>query len=307
MERRRDEGRGFRPLGSLVTTDAASPSGSASMPARSPSTSGTIGPPSRGAGGSSSTGRRRGATGAVARRNDQQVATALLADIRDPARSLPQYVRSALSAVWGDAGSEHGWDGAVIEYEMTASLDEAARWEAIDQAEAMLLPASEDLLLAELARCRSLTASRNAGNDDLTLALSAWVAELERYPGDIVVAELRDWPRAHKFWPTLAEMVEELDRVARPRHLLLAALHRGYRAPEPETGWRLPTEAEREAVEAALIEAGIPRATARSASGRKMELPAMTQADRAQMDAELRAFRARWEAISARAANPTAP
>lgn len=180
-------------------------------------------------------------------------------------------------------------------YELVAPLADAERDTALAFAEAILAPASEKLVLAELSRLRALTASRQAG-EDLALIFSAFADELMAYPADAVRSVLRGW--RGKFWPSWGELADELDRIVGPRQALREALRRGYRESESAPAWSRPSEEEVARVAQMLVDAGISRAVAARASGRAVELPKMTAADREVMASELAQFRERWRAIT---------
>lgn len=195
-------------------------------------------------------------------------------------------MRSALVATWDDDGPDdgHGWDAKVMRYELIEIRSAAEVAQALAVAEAILAPASECLALAELARVRVMTASRDIGLD-LQMALAAFVDELMRYPADAVTEVLREWPRTQRFWPTMAELTERLERLVRPRRALCDALRRGYQPPQTSPDWIPPTADEKEAVAGFLVAHGIVGDPA--PRERAIEAEPMTARDRQRVADEL--------------------
>jgi|GEM_PF-2747769 len=207
------------------------------------------------------TGTQLGEHGSAMRRNSLAiVATASEGSLQhDPARLLTPSMRSSLETTWNDAGDEYGWNGRVIRYELNQPRSAGELAEAIDIAEASLLPMSKREVLAELARVRAMTVSRDISMD-LQLVLAAYADELIKYPGDAVREVLRGWARDEKFWPSMSELIARLNRLVAPRHALLDGLRRGYRGPpEVSPAGVAPkpvTDEERAEVEAMLAKNG---------------------------------------------------
>lgn len=243
---------GCQPIGGLIAriagthrTGDMTTAGSASKPTHSGTTTRQPAP-------AAPTGMRLGEPGSVAPRNSLPAMRGepmALSDAtsRNPAVLLPQCVRSCLAETWidGDVGS--GWNGVVGGYELTQPLAAEERDAAISAAESMLQPAGEGLIVAELGRLRMVTVSRDVGQD-LALMFAAYTDELSRYPADAIRDVLRAWPRTQRFWPSIAELVERLERIVRPRRALLDGLRRGYREPETSPDWLAPSEDDKEAV-----------------------------------------------------------
>lgn len=159
--------------------------------------------------------------------------------------------------MWIDGGLGNGWDGRVVNYELTRPLTEAERLHALGRARAVLLPCSRSRLLAELARLRTLTVSRDPGAADLELIFAAYADELADYAEDAIVDVLRGWAKTERFWPSLAELTPRLDRLVSPRQALLRAIERGYREPEVSPDWIPPTAAEKAEVHSMLEKHGL--------------------------------------------------
>lgn len=288
----RSEERGLRRIGDLVPTISGLPDNSGSIRSGLPTNSPTIGTRNRGRAVASSTGARRGATGAVAKRSD-----GLVLDSRDPAASLRRRVTSCLASTWIDGDTGYGWDGRVAGYELVAPLPAGELAEAIGTIEAALIPAPAKQIVAELTRLRQLTISRDRSTVDLELLLAAYADELRQYPGDAVTVVLREWPRSHRFWPSLAELVELLEPIVRPRRELLNALRCGYREPEVSPDWVRPTAAEIADAKALLRQHGIEIDHRGRLHPREVE--PMTRADHERMQRELAEFRSRFAAANA--------
>jgi hypothetical protein len=201
-------------------------------------------------------------------------------------------MRSSLEATWNDAGDEqYGWDGSVVRYELSRPRTATEIAEAIDIAEASLLPMSEREVLAELARVRAMTVSRDI-SIDLQLVLSAYADELMKYPADAVREVLRAWPLDEKFWPSMSELTARLNRLVAPRLALLDGLRQGYRAPEVSPAWIPPkpvTEEERAEVEAMLAKWGF--VTDEHGRVRPVEQEPLTPAKRREIAAQTQNFK----------------
>ena len=240
------------------------------------------------------TGTQLGEHGSAMRRNSLAiVATASEGSLQhDPARLLTPSMRSSLETTWNDAGDEYGWNGRVIRYELNQPRSAGELAEAIDIAEASLLPMSKREVLAELARVRAMTVSRDISMD-LQLVLAAYADELMKYPTDAVREVLRGWAREEKFWPSMSELIARLNRLVAPRHALLDGLRRGYRGPpEVSPAWIAPkpvTDEERAEVEAMLAKYGfVTEATGRV---RPIEEEPLTREKRREIAAQVQSFK----------------
>ena len=234
------------------------------------------------------TGTQLGEHGSAMRRNSLAiVATASEGSLQhDPARLLTPSMRSSLETTWNDAGDEYGWSGRVIRYELNQPRSAGELAEAIDIAEASLLPMSKREVLAELARVRAMTVSRDISMD-LQLVLAAYADELMKYPADAVREVLRGWPRYEKFWPSMSELIARLNRLVASRHALLEGLRRGYRAAEVST--KPVTDEERAEVEAMLAKYGfVTDATGRV---RPLEREPLTREKRREIAAQVQSFK----------------
>lgn len=81
-------------------------------------------------------------------------------------------------------------------------------------------PASHAELVQEITRCLMLTRAAKQDQQDQTLRLAALAQELKAFPGDVVIAALRQWSRRERWWPTLAELRDECQKAMRVRKSL---------------------------------------------------------------------------------------
>jgi hypothetical protein len=84
-------------------------------------------------------------------------------------------------------------------------------------------------IIAALTNVRVLTISRASTSEDLDLTLAAFADALSEYPADIIRKALRDWPRNHKYWPTLAEIRTSMEPLLRERGMISDAIDRARR------------------------------------------------------------------------------
>lgn len=96
--------------------------------------------------------------------------------------------------------------------------------------------ADPSVVTVELARLKIGTAGRAMRGFDLDAWLTVVGDELERYPTDVVRCACRRLIRREAWTPTVAELVEECEVLARRRRLLREALQRHGREikPRPE-------------------------------------------------------------------------
>lgn len=88
-----------------------------------------------------------------------------------------------------------------------------------------MTPAPQKAIAAELAKLRMLTISRNASENDLRATALAYLEALSEYPGDAVIATLRQWPHKSRFWPTLSELVDGIWSACQFRKMINDALN----------------------------------------------------------------------------------
>lgn len=311
MERDGSRSGPSRPIGSLVTEALPSLSRKAETWNGSTERGRAAAITTSARGTSLPTSTRHGEPGSVTRTNLPAIlsgSTALaMRARRNPAVLLPQRLTSCLDVAWADGNAwgedgdtGYGWDGYVCRYELAREplADDLAQ--AIEVAEVMLEEADERFVIAELTRLRVLTVSRGQSTADLELLIAAYADELKKFPPDAIREVLRGYPRSHRFWPSISELLEPLERAVAPRRALLDGLRRGYRQPETSPDWVAPTAEQIAEAEALLREHGL--ALDGAGRVRPPEREPMTAKDHAQMQAELAEFRARWAAAEGRGA-----
>lgn len=140
--------------------------------------------------------------------------------------------------------SKHGFDMRLVGFEPPPTRDP----ELLEKIEAACRPASPDVITAELARLRVATAGRVLSG----VSMAAWLAvlgeELERYPADVVREACRRWARREKWTPSVAELVEECERLMARRRALLAAVRKTPVSQAPETPRHKPSKDEQQRV-----------------------------------------------------------
>jgi hypothetical protein len=136
----------------------------------------------------------------------------------------------------------------------------------LDLAEAGNLPAAiakveQALTAASLEQCegwlvmlQAATAHRQDSEITSAVAYSLYASELRQWPADVAKAACERLARGRpgqtgtNWFPDLAELVRECERLAAPRRALLSSLQRQAKRLEQPAGRAEPTEAERDAV-----------------------------------------------------------
>jgi hypothetical protein len=90
--------------------------------------------------------------------------------------------------------------------------------------DAALAPAEPAAVLKMLARLKISTSSRNRDGDDAKLERRVFADELRHYPLDVVDEACRRWARREQWWPSIAEIVGECDRLVNWRRVTREAL-----------------------------------------------------------------------------------
>ena len=219
---------GLIPLGSLTQKIGASLKVSASTPAPSETVSETIGRRPPASGGLKLIGGRPGETGAVAK---PRSLPELLAgsEPEETDRSLRALLTSCagcecrpVEREWVDP--KYGLDFEVVRYEFADSLSSEARHAIAERLAEAFEPADERTILAELTRLKLSTKARAETEDNQVLALTILAEECAEWPADVVRAALRRYARRETWFPSLAEIRDELQRVGRRRRLMAEAL-----------------------------------------------------------------------------------
>jgi hypothetical protein len=85
-------------------------------------------------------------------------------------------------------------------------------------------PSDHSVILAELGRLRISTASRNAQGEDTKTILRVYSDRIARFPQDIAVSLIRKWSDTEKWWPSLGELVTQMDALMTERRAMLDRL-----------------------------------------------------------------------------------
>lgn len=103
---------------------------------------------------------------------------------------------------------------------------EGSRKDALSMVELAMTPAPKQALARELTRLRILTKAKDRAEIDTEFEAQIWLDELSRYPADVAVETLREWPRrkAGTWWPSWHELEPILRRKAAMREALAAKL-----------------------------------------------------------------------------------
>lgn len=125
--------------------------------------------------------------------------------------------------------SERGYvQGQLIGFVWCSDADNRPTKAHLSEAVGRVFAAQEPMKKAEivklLTRLRVMTKSRAETEEDVILQTSAYVAELEKYPADIVRAVLMRAPQNHVFWPAWKELQDEIVLLAKRRSYLAQML-----------------------------------------------------------------------------------
>lgn len=144
---------------------------------------------------------------------------------------MPLSVKAWLSA---NAVSDHddAWQLVELNYErngaLPTKLSENGREEAtaaIEILDGALEQADGDLVDKALARLMVSTKLRADDGDDLKFRLAVYADEL-RYPPDVIEEACQKWARTEKWFPSVAEMIERCENLARWRRVTRDTLAR---------------------------------------------------------------------------------
>jgi len=170
----------------------------------------------------SSTGKRHGGTG-VALRPD--ASTVLAKAFELPAGTLAHSLEPLLE--WRETSlyGSHGFEGVRIED--VKIWDGATRAQVLGllkSVEAVCMPCDAKFAAQKLSELRVLTAHRARDGSDVELLAAAYTHRLAEYPADVVDMACNRWADANPFWPTWAELKNELDKRMKGRKQIHAAL-----------------------------------------------------------------------------------
>lgn len=126
---------------------------------------------------------------------------------------------------WDSSYGTHGWDGQPKAVQLR--LEELSIGEVQDAHRTVslaLLPADDVTAIKYLAKLRASTASRQAASGDVDMVMETYAETFRDYPADVVVEVMTLAPKLFKFWPTVSELVELMERRTRRRRLVLKAI-----------------------------------------------------------------------------------
>lgn len=132
--------------------------------------------------------------------------------------SLPPSVKRSIISKWSTIGDEqYGWDGDFEGMEATKHIPQDDVCKAIMIINDICAPAQKKEIVAALGAIKLTTISRNLSSEDLSIAIAAYSNSLMKYPADAVVDALHYWSENEKFWPSLSELVAQVQRRTRRR------------------------------------------------------------------------------------------
>lgn len=223
----RDEDQGLRPIGDLIKASWPSPSGSASTPSGSSTSSAITGSQSLAKTPASTTGPARGGTGVAIRPSvdlQEAVRAQDTAQIdRAVVASLPPQVQSLLEC-------HRTTGGRVMAYSLLYPLPKDAPEDDIRRSLAIVeqacRPSSPELTIKEITRCLLVTKARAGDADDTRARIAIFAEELTGYPSDVIREACRRWSRSNAFAPSLAELRNECEKAFSFRVTLKESLER---------------------------------------------------------------------------------
>jgi len=124
----------------------------------------------------------------------------------------------------------YGFDYEFTGYTLGAIVPSHDRLTARNSVATALAGASADFVRQELARLRASTKARPEDGDDLAMRFQVLADECREYPPDVVRHALRGWAQREVFFPALAEIRDELQRLTRRRRALLVCLRHQHSA-----------------------------------------------------------------------------
>lgn len=139
--------------------------------------------------------------------------------------SLPHSIASTLQPMYRDfIDPKYGFDSEFLGYALRGDVPAGDLMLARQMVGQHLRPGDEAHIKREIARLRVSTKSRAESDDDMAMGFQVIAEECAEYPPDVVQWALRGWARSEVFYPSLAEIRERLQRGARRRKAMLAAL-----------------------------------------------------------------------------------
>lgn len=217
-----DEGQGFRRIGELVPPASTMRLVEGSTPEPSRRSSATTGMPRTAPTPGSEIGTRHSVPGAVKRSVEDMIA-------RDDPEATDRELEALLTRSVGLSfrpverefiDERYGYDSEVIAFEVESG-DRIVGRHIIETA---MMPAPEPVIQASLARLRAATKARAVDGDDLAMTMQVMAEECAEWPADVVRAACKRWYRRETWFPSVAELRDEMQRLGRRRQLIADAL-----------------------------------------------------------------------------------
>ncbi|UQS95276.1 hypothetical protein Pam5_60 [Pseudanabaena phage Pam5] len=126
---------------------------------------------------------------------------------------------------------------------------ESQRNEALAAVEFALRPAEPDAIGAALYTLRIMTRGRAQASDaDREAEAVIWLEHLRRFPADIVLTTLRNWPTRPngQWWPVWHEVQKDLDAQTSARRLLAEHIRASKCLPAPDAEPEMASDEQRE-------------------------------------------------------------
>lgn len=119
-----------------------------------------------------------------------------------------------------------GYDERLLGYELRRPVSPEDAEAAIAILREANKPADSAFIAKELTRMRLLTKARPQDDIDLEMMAAIYADEMSVYPADVVMAACRKWTAMETWWPSWAELKDQLEFRMRRRREMLEALER---------------------------------------------------------------------------------
>ncbi len=129
--------------------------------------------------------------------------------------------------VWGDVTlyGSHGFEGVrICDVKVADGVSKQQVAAMLKPLEAFCMPCDPKFAARKLAELRVLTAHRARDGSDVELLAAAYTNRLAEYPQDVVEVACNRWADANQFWPTWADLKNELENRMRGRKQIRDAL-----------------------------------------------------------------------------------
>lgn len=125
----------------------------------------------------------------------------------------------------GDYGMEFTTTG----FSITAQLEAEMRT-ALNALETACRPLANQAIVKELTTLRTLTKSKDSGDDNAEFQIRVYAKKLAEYPADAVKFALRQWADYSPWWPSWHELKTGLDELCETRLMRRDALRKAAQA-----------------------------------------------------------------------------